>query len=304
MGRFEGQVAIVTGAGGGIGREHALLLAAEGAAVVVNDYGGDSHGTPGTPARAEAVAGEITSAGGAAVADGTDVAAPEAGETLVTRAREAFGGLHVVVNNAGVSGGGNLETIAPTDFDRMVAIHLGGTVGVCRAAWPILREQGYGRIVNTSSGSVFGLPGTSAYITAKAAIMGLTRALAQDGRQVGIKVNAIMPVAYTRLNVPAPVIGPLTEAAFPVEQVSPFVAALASRDVPCSGETFVVGAGRAARVVLATVPGLLSANTIGDCLDRFDEALASEVIYIPDDAMDEVFYECKQLGFDPASLST
>ena len=302
MGRFDGQVAIVTGAGGGIGREHALLLAAEGASVVVNDYGGDSHGTPGTAARAQVVVDEIKAGGGNAVADGSDIAAPGTGDALVAAALNAFGGLHVVINNAGISGGGTPETIAPGDFDRMLAIHLGGTVGLCRAAWPVLRQQGYGRIVNTSSGSVFGLPGTHAYITAKAAIFGLTRALGRDGTKAGIKVNAIMPVADTRLNVPAPIIGPLTHAAFPVHLISPFVGALASRDAPCTGETFVVGGGRAARVVLGTVPGLSGATTIDECLARFDEAMASDDVFVPTDAMDEVYYECRQIGFDPATV--
>ena len=180
MGHFDGQIAIVTGGGGGLGREYALLLAAEGAKVVVNDYGGDSRGTPGTSAMADEVVAEIQNAGGQAVADGRDVALAAA--DIVRTALEAFGGLHIVVNNAGIAGGGTLETIPAEDFDRMVAIHLGGTLGVSRAAWPILRAQGYGRIVNTSSASVFGLPGTSHYITAKAAIFGLTRALAHDGR--------------------------------------------------------------------------------------------------------------------------
>ncbi len=301
MGRFDGQVAIVTGAGGGIGRGHALLLASEGADVVVNDYGGDTKGTAGTAARADAVVDEITRAGGTAVADSNDVAV--AAEAIVRRALEAFGALHIVINNAGISGGGTLETISGAAFDRMLAIHLGGTVDVCRAAWPVLREQGYGRIVNTSSGSVFGLPGTHAYITAKAAIFGLTRALAHDGKGCGIRVNAIMPVADSRLNVPAPVIGPVTHACFPTHLIAPFVGALVSRDVPCSGETFVVGAGRAARVVLATVPGLLGATTIDDCLARFDQALASESLYIPEDAMHELAYECAQLGIDLAAFS-
>src|SRR5262245_46988173 len=124
MGRFDGQVAVVTGAGGGIGREHALLLAAEGAAVVVNDYGGDSSGNAGTSARADAVVADITAAGGTAVSDGSDVAlAPEA---VVQRALDAFGALHVVINNAGISGGGPFDTIPPVAFDRMLAIHLGG----------------------------------------------------------------------------------------------------------------------------------------------------------------------------------
>jgi NAD(P)-dependent dehydrogenase (short-subunit alcohol dehydrogenase family) len=296
MGRFDRQVAVVTGAGGGIGRAHALLLASEGAAVVVNDYGGDNRGTAGTSARAEAVVDEITANGGTAIADDSDVAVDA--DKIVARALDALGGLHIVINNAGISGGGTLETIPPESFDRMLAIHLGGTVGVCRAAWPTLREQGYGRIVNTSSGSVFGLPGTHAYITAKAAIFGLTRALAQDGRNLDIKVNAVMPVADSRLNVPAPVIGPLTKAEFPTHLISPFVGALVSREVPVTGETFVVGGGRAARVVLATVPGLSGATTIDECLARFADALALDGMVVPKDAMDELRFECEQLGID------
>jgi NAD(P)-dependent dehydrogenase (short-subunit alcohol dehydrogenase family) len=302
VGRFDGQIAIVTGAGGGIGRAHALLLAAEGAAVVVNDYGGDTSGTAGSRERAESVAAEIEAAGGVAVADGSDVAlAPEA---IVQRALDAFGGLHVVVNNAGISGGGTLDVVPAASFDRMLAVHLGGTVGVSRAAWPLLRDQGYGRIVNTSSGSVFGLYGASPYITAKAAVFGFTRALAHDGLSLDIKVNAIMPVADSRLNTPAPVIGPFTREYFPTAGISPFVGALASRDVPCTGETFVVGAGRAARVVLATVPGLAGAATVDECLARFDEALASESLFVPQDAMDELRYESLQLGIDPPELVT
>jgi NAD(P)-dependent dehydrogenase (short-subunit alcohol dehydrogenase family) len=296
MGRFDGQVAVVTGAGGGIGREHALLLAAEGAAVVVNDYGGDSAGMPGTSARADGVVDEIKASGGIAVADSSDVAV--AGDAVVQRALDAFGALHIIVNNAGISGGGTLETIPPGEFDRMLAIHVGGTVGVCRAAWPILRQQGYGRIVNTSSGSVFGLPGTSAYITAKAAIFGFTRALAHDGRDLDIKVNAVMPVAYSRLTAKSPELAPIVQAGFPADKIAPFVGALASRDVPCTGETFVVGGGRAARVVLATAPGLSGATTIDECLARFDEALAVDALYIPEDAMHELRYECTQLGLD------
>ncbi len=302
MGRFDGQVVVVTGAGGGIGREHALLLAREGARVVVNDYGGDSRGTPGTPARADAVVAEIEAAGGTAVADGNDVAV--SGDAIVDRALDAFGALHAVINNAGIAGGGTLETIAPEDVDRMLAIHLGGTIKVSRAAWPIFRKQGYGRIVNTSSGSVFGLPGTYPYITAKAAIFGLTRALSHDGRNDGIKVNAIMPVAYSRLTAQSPELAPLTKAAFPAHQIAPFAGALASRDVPCSGETFVVGGGRAARVVLATVPGLLNAATIDDCLARFDEALRTDAPCIVEDAMQELGYECAQLGVDLGALFT
>jgi NAD(P)-dependent dehydrogenase (short-subunit alcohol dehydrogenase family) len=225
MGRFDDQVAIVTGAGGGLGREYALLLAAEGARVVVNDYGGDMSGQPGTAAMADAVVAEIRAAGGVAVADSHDVAL--AGAEVVAHALDSFGRVDVVVNNAGIAGGGTIETIEPAEFDRMLAIHLGGTIAICRAAWTPFREQGYGRIVNTSSASVFGLPGTGAYITAKAGIVGLTRALSHDGRDIDIKVNAVMPTAYSRLTAASPVFGPLMEASFPAASVAPFVGALA-----------------------------------------------------------------------------
>ncbi len=299
MGRFDGQIAIVTGAGGGVGREHALLLAAEGAAVVVNDYGGDDLGTPGTSARADAVVKEITANGGVAIAEYSDVAV--GAEAIVRRAIDAFGGLHVVINNAGIGGHGTLDTVSVGEFDRALAIHLGGTVGVCRAAWPIFTQQHYGRIVNTSSGAVFGLARTYPYIAAKAAVFGFTRAIAHDGRSMNIKSNAIMPVAYSRLMEGSPVAA-FAQAKLPANMIAPFVGALASRDVPCTGETFTVGGGRAARVVLATVPGLLDATSIDTVLSRFDEALGSDDFYVPESGFDEIVYGCTHLGLDPTTV--
>jgi NAD(P)-dependent dehydrogenase (short-subunit alcohol dehydrogenase family) len=298
-GRFDGKVAIVTGAGGGIGREHALLLASEGAKVVVNDYGGDTRGGGASSAPAEKVVAEIQEAGGTAVADSHDVALD--GAAVVATAVDSFGGVHLVVNNAGIAGGGDLDEIAPADFDRMIAIHLGGAVAVCRAAWPILRAQGYGRVVNTSSASVFGMPGTSAYITAKAALFGFTRATAHDGRRHGIKVNAIMPSAYSRLTAQSPELGPIMEAGFPAARIAPFVGALLSEEVPCTGETFVVGGGRAARVVLATVAGALDLRSIDDVLARFDEVMGDELV-VPANAFEEVIEECTRLGVDLGAL--
>jgi NAD(P)-dependent dehydrogenase (short-subunit alcohol dehydrogenase family) len=298
--RFSGQVAIVTGAGGGIGRAHALLLGGEGASVVVNDYGGDSSGNRGTSAAAQAVVDEIVAAGGTAVADSHDVSIE--GPEIVQAALDTFGGIHVIVNNAGIANGGQIDEIPPADFDRMLAIHLGGTVAVCRAAWPIMRAQGFGRIVNTSSASVFGLSGTSAYITAKAALFGLSRALGNDGRKFDIKVNAIMPSAYSRLTAKSPEFAPVMEAGFPPERIAPFVAALLTRECPCTGETFVVGGGRAARVVLATVPGITDITDIDDVLNRFDQIMDTGDLYIPPEATAQVLYECQQIGLDLAAL--
>lgn len=296
MGQLDGNVVIITGAGGGIGRAHALLFAKEGARVVVNDYGGDSKGNRGTSEMADKVVAEITAAGGVAVADAHDVSTD--GAAVVQTALDAFGELHCVVNNAGIAHGAELDQIPQEMWDRMLGIHLGGSIAVCRAAWPIFREQGYGRVVNTSSASVFGLPHTSAYITAKAALFGLTRALAREGRKHDIKVNAIMPSAYSRLTAQSKEFATLMESAFPAEHIAPFVGALLSRDVPVTGETFVVGGGRAARVVLATVPGHRGPSTIDGWLADFDRVMASDELTVPADANDEVVYECRQLGID------
>jgi NAD(P)-dependent dehydrogenase (short-subunit alcohol dehydrogenase family) len=296
VGHLDGNVIVVTGAGGGIGREHALLFAREGAKVVVNDYGGDSKGNAGTSEAADKVVAEINAAGGTAVADAHDVALD--GAAVVQTALDAFGGLHGVVNNAGIAGGGNLDEIPPESYQRMLDIHLGGTLAVTRAAWPVLKQQGYGRVVITSSASVFGLPHTSAYITAKAALFGLTRALAKEGKHHDIAVNAIMPAAYSRLTAQSPEFAALMEASFPPSHVAPFVGALLSREVPVNGETFVVGGGRAARVVLATTPGHISDGTIDGWLADFDRVMASDDLLVPRDANDEVVIECQQLGID------
>ncbi len=301
MGWFDGKVAVVTGAGGGLGRAHARLLAAEGAKVVVNDYGGDSSGNRGSGAMAAAVVDEIVAAGGEAVPDSSDVGLE--GEQVIRTALDAFGAVHLLVNNAGISGGGTIESIPVEEFDRMLEIHLGGTIAVTRAAWPHLRSQGYGRIVNTSSASVFGLPGTPSYITAKAGIFGLTRALGHDGRAHGITANAVMPSAFSRLTAQSPEFAPVMEAGFPPEAASPFVCSLLTDQVPCNGETFVVGGGRAARVVLGTVPGLTDGTTIADCLNRFAEAMDLDGLYIPGDAVHEVLYECTQIGLDLDALT-
>jgi len=298
--RYAGRVAIVTGAGRGLGREYARLLAAGGAKVVVNDLGGDQRGgRQGDASPAETVADEIRAAGGEAVADGSDVVA-EPG-AVVRAALDAWGRLDLVVNNAGIAGGGAIDAISAEDFDRMIDVHYRGTVAVCRAAWPVLAERRYGRIVNTSSGSTMGLPGSSAYISAKAAVMGLTRALAFDGAPFGIKVNAIMPIALTRLTeqIPSPKFRAFLEGHFPPAAVAPFVGALLADEVPCTGETFSVGGGIAARVALATVPGYVAAQpSVADYLAHFDQVLASDALFVPGGSMDEVEHRAGQLGLE------
>jgi len=306
---FENRVAVVTGAGGGLGRGYALELARLGARVLVNDLGGDSHGGPpadpaGTdePGAAERVAAEIRAAGGSALADTRDITTDAAG--VIGAAVEAWGRVDVLVNNAGISGGGEIDAIPDAEFRRMVDVHYWGTVETTRAAWPIMRAQGYGRVVNSSSTSVLGIPHTSHYISAKAGVLGLTRALAQDGLAHGIKVNAVMPTAYTRLTAEIPDDGLRTLLAhfFKADHVAPFVAVLADEEVPCTGETFSVGGGRAARVFLGVAPGYLSADpgaaTPGEYLANFDRILATEDHVVATGAMDEVVLAARMLGID------
>ena len=201
--RFDGKAAIVTGGGRGLGRAYARLLGARGCQVLVNDPGVTTRGTPESEGAAEQVAQEITDAGGGlAVADRNSVV--DRADVVVEHALDEFGRLDVVINNAGISGGGAFDEMPAADFDLLVDTHYGGAVRVSRAAWPHLKQSGAGRIVNMSSASVFGTPFTSPYVSSKAGIFGLTRALAAEGAYSGIGVNAVMPAAYTRMTAQLP----------------------------------------------------------------------------------------------------
>lgn len=295
MGRFEGQVVVVTGAGTGLGRAHARLLAAEGASVVVNAPCADTSG-----GCARRVVAQIRAAGGEAVAD-THEASTDGAEVVAT-ALAAFGGLHAVVNSAGADIGEVIDNGSELALDRMMASHVRGTAAVVRAAWPVFRRNGYGRVVNTSSASVFGLAGATAYSTAKCAVLGLTRALAAEGSPLGIKVNAVMPIDLSSMVLELDVLREALELGFSPEGVSPFVGALASRDVPVTGETFIVGGSRAARVVLGTVPGLSNIASVDDALGRFYEAMRSTNIAVHTDAMTAVLDQCARIGLDLSAL--
>src|SRR3954451_1377706 len=260
--RFDGTAAIVTGAGRGLGRAYARLLAERGCQVLVNDPGVTTRGAPEAEGTAAQVAEEITAAGGLAVADRNSVV--DAADVIVEHALDEFGRLDVVINNAGISGGGAFDEMPADDFDLLVDTHFGGAVRGSRAAWPHLKHVGAGRIVNMSSASVFGTPFTSPYVSSKAGIFGLTRALAAEGRYSGIGVNAVMPAAYTRMTAQLPDgdgFRTFLETYFPPEKVAPFVLFLAHETTGINGETFSVGADRAARVFLAECPGVLGDGT-------------------------------------------
>jgi NAD(P)-dependent dehydrogenase (short-subunit alcohol dehydrogenase family) len=290
--RFDGRVAIVTGAGGGLGREHALLLAARGARVLVNDLGGTPLGAKPSREPAEAVAEEIRKAGGEALADASDVASAEGGRALVERAVARWGRIDALINNAGVVGGApSFDELGDDELDRVLKVHVYGAFHTSRPAWRAMRAQGYGRILFTSSGSVFGTAGSVTYPTAKAALIGLTRNLALQGRALGIKVNAIMPVAHTRLTAMLPnrELVDWLERNFPPARVAPLATWLVHEDAPCSGEVFSVGGTRFARVFLGVTRGaVLGEPTLESVRDGFARALDGAGAIVPATSVEEL----------------
>lgn len=246
--RFDGRVAVVTGAGRGLGREYALLLAARGATVVVNDLGGSMEGAGADAGPASAVVDEILAGGGEAVPNTDDVATEDGARALVDGTIEQLGRLDILVNNAGIMQWARFPDVDREALDAHLAVHVGGSFHTARAAWPHLVEQGYGRVVMTTSTGMLGLPNNTAYATAKGAVVGLTRSLATAGAEHGIKVNVIAPAATTRMAGDG---GP----EMPPDLVAPMVAFLAHEDCPVTGEIYTAGAGRFARLFIGSTPG-------------------------------------------------
>jgi len=251
---FDGRVAVVTGAGRGIGRAHALLLAARGARVVVNDLGGSMGGDGADAEPASTVTAEIVAAGGDAIADTSDVATTTGAQGLVDAAVEQFGRVDILVNNAGIIRWAGFPEADADNLERHLAVHVFGSFNTTRAAWPHMVEQGYGRVVMTTSAGLFGLPNNLSYATAKGAVVGLTRSLTTAGAAHGIKVNLVAPAAMTRMAGGADV------AHMEPELVAPMVAFLAHEDCPVSGEIYAAGAGRFARIFIAETEGYVHAD--------------------------------------------
>lgn len=249
---FEGRVAVVTGAGRGIGRAYARLLASRGAALVVNDLGGSVEGEGDDAGPAATVTAEIVDSGGRAIADTSDVATPEGGAALVDTAIEQFGRLDILVNNAGIIRWAGLPDADAENLAQHLAVHVGGAFHTTRAAWPHMIDQDYGRIVMTGSAGMFGLPQNLSYATAKAAVVGLSRSLTTAAAAHDITINVIAPAAFTRMagrpgDEPPPEMAP--------ELVAPMVAFLAHEDCPVSGEIYAAGSGRFARIFIAQAEG-------------------------------------------------
>jgi NAD(P)-dependent dehydrogenase (short-subunit alcohol dehydrogenase family) len=292
---FDGRVAIITGAGGGLGREHALLLASRGARIVVNDIGGSVSGEGGDAGPAERVAREINDAGGEAVADTHSVGTPEGGEAIVATAIEHFGQIDIVVNNAGILRDKTFHNMTPDLLDPVLDVHLRGAFNVTRPAWIRMREQSYGRVINTSSNSgILGNFGQSNYGAAKMGLVGLTRVLAVEGAKYHIKVNAIAPVAKTRMT--EELLGSLGAKIEPA-LVSPVVAFLAHEDCPVTGEVYSAAGGRIARFFIGLTPGYYNPNlTVEDVRDHFAEIRAEDGYIVAASNSDELALLVKQLG--------
>jgi NAD(P)-dependent dehydrogenase (short-subunit alcohol dehydrogenase family) len=255
--RFDGRVAIVTGAGRGIGRAHALLLAERGARVVVNDLGSAASGDGSDPGPAERVAAQIRAAGGDAVADVSDVASAEGAAELVRLALGAYGRIDILVNNAGIYVPDAFPAVDVLTMRRYFDVHVGGSFNVTRECWPHMARAGYGRIVMTTSHGILGSSGLIAYGTAKGGVYALARALAVAGQDLGITVNSVAPVAVTRLAGGGDDGGTgegLLQGSLP-ELVSPLVMLLCHESCPVSGEAFLSGGRRHARLFVAETEG-------------------------------------------------
>lgn len=241
MGMLDGRVAIITGAGRGIGREHALLFAAEGAKVVVNDLGGAMDGSGGDLTPAQQTVADIKAMGGEAIVNGDDVSDWEGGQRLVNCAVEAFGDLHILVNNAGILRDKTFAKQDMTDFRLVLEVHLFGAVNCTKACWEQMRAQKFGRIVmTTSSAGLYGNFGQAAYSTAKAGLVGLMKTLAKEGAKNNIRVNALSPAAATRMTE-----GLLTPEQLELlspDRVAVGVCFLASEGAP-TGTVLTAGAG-------------------------------------------------------------
>ena len=251
---FKGKVAIVTGAGAGLGRIHAIELAKRGAKVVVNDLGGSVDGSGGGSAAAQGVVEEIKKAGGEAIANGASVSDKKGAESIVTDAVKAFGTVDILINNAGILRDKSFAKGSLEDFELIVSVHLLGSVYVTKAAWPVMLEKGYGRIVmTTSSSGLYGNFGQSNYGAAKLGIIGLMNTLKIEGEKKNVRVNAIAPIAATRMTEGLGIPEEFFKKLKP-ELVTPAVLYLASENAP-TGLIIEAGAGHYSKVAILEAKG-------------------------------------------------
>lgn len=305
---FTDQVAIVTGAGRGLGRLYALELARRGAAVVVNDLGGTMHGEGADTTVADQVVDEIKAAGGVAVASHDSVASPEGGEAIVRSAVENFGRLDAVVSNAGIFNSVPFDELSADDWRRMLTVHLDGGFYLSQPAYRLMKAQGYGRFVFvSSSGGMFGQPLEAHYAAAKAGLVGLSNVIAIEGAEHGILANTVLPFGFSRM-VTETVGDPeaLEQIGFldviKPELVVPMVVFLASRACELSHQNFSACAGRFARVFVGLGQGWPADTdhppSADDIATHLAQVSSTEPFTVPGSIFEEVFGVCAQLGVD------
>jgi NAD(P)-dependent dehydrogenase (short-subunit alcohol dehydrogenase family) len=288
---FDNKVAVITGAGGGLGRSHALELARRGARVVVNDLGGSVDGSGGSVGPAQQVVDEITALGGEAVANTDSVATPEGGQAIVQSALDAFGRVDIVINNAGILRDKSFHNMEIDQINAVIDVHLRGAFHVTRAAWGHLRGQGYGRIINTSSNSgILGNFGQANYGAAKMGLVGMTNVLALEGAKHNIKVNAIAPIAFTRMTAE---LMPGFEEKLQPEKVTPVVIYLAHEECEVTGEIYSVGAGTVSRYFIGLTDGYanpsLTAEDVRDNLATIRDETGYAVLHNNGQELKKIF---------------
>lgn len=304
--RFDEQVAVITGAGGGLGKEYALLLASRGARIVVNDIGGSVTGDGSDSKAADAAAAEIRDLGGEAIADSHSVTTPDGGQAIIDTSLDAWGRVDILINNAGIVSDAPFEEMTAERLEPLLDVHLRGAFHVTRPAWKVMREQAYGRILNTcSAAGILGSPGMSNYGSAKTGLIGLTRVLAAEVGSEDIKINAIAPIAYTRMlahslegagqqDDPAAqavlddLVGQYLKKLEPA-LVAPVAAFLTHRDCPVSGEIYTVGAGHVSRFFIGRTKGFYSPTlSIEEVRDQLDTIRDEADYTVPGGTADEM----------------
>jgi NAD(P)-dependent dehydrogenase (short-subunit alcohol dehydrogenase family) len=287
---FDGRVAVVTGAGGGLGRGYALELARRGARVVVNDLGGAVDGSGASRQAADVVVEEVEAAGGEAVANYNSVSTRDGGAAIIQAAVDAFGTVYIVVNNAGILRDKSFANMTLDEVDAVLDVHLKGAFYVSHPAFKVMKEKGYGRFVHTSSASgIFGNFGQANYGAAKAGLVGLSNVLAIEGEKYGIKSNAIAPTAKTRMT--EELLGPFAEM-FDPDQVTPMVVYLCSEASDYTHQVFSVGGGRYARVFIGTNSGWFAGQgkvpSVEELADNMDTVRDISEYEIPMNNRDEL----------------
>ena len=268
---FDGRVAVITGAGGGLGKEYALELARRGARVVVNDLGGAVDGSGSSKGAADVVVDEIREAGGEAVANYDSVATREGGAAIVQTALDSFGAVDIVINNAGILRDKSFSNMTLDEVEAVLDVHLKGAFYVSHPAFKVMKERGYGRFVHTSSASgLFGNFGQTNYGAAKAGLVGLSNVLAIEGAKYNIKSNAVAPTARTRMT--EEILGPFADM-FDPHQVMPMVVYLSSEQNELTHEVFSVGGGRYARVFIGTNTGWFAGRGVVPSVEQLSEHL-------------------------------